>query len=64
MRMPIDVRYHVVDELPGGAAVAIRDSCGRIDVYLSRAHSLERIAEDLSLTVTELANMGRDAIAS
>lgn len=54
--MPIEIRHHVVDGLPGGAAVAIRDAGGEIDVYVSREHPLDRIAADLSVTMTALAN--------
>ena len=51
----ITIRYHVVDELPHGQAVAVRDDSGHIDAYLSRAHSIDRIAGDLGWVFTALA---------
>lgn len=50
--------FHVVDRLPGGAAVACVDDGGDIHTYWARDACLERIAADLTVVFNTLAQTG------
>lgn len=56
--MSISHTFHVVDKLPGGAAVACVDDRGDVHTYWARDADLERIAADLGVIFNTLAQTG------
>lgn len=54
MGIRVAIHHHVVDALPHGQAVAVVQECGEVHYYLSRQHSLDRIAADLTVVASEL----------
>jgi hypothetical protein len=52
------VTYHAEDRLPGNAVALVEASEGRIDVYMSAAHSLDIVARHLGPALTAYCQTG------